>query len=89
MAISVAVGVGVAVGLACLAAGFFYLIRRHLKARREGLREMRAVSNDKSDDRLPELQREGQLGELPADEDPKELIDPRGPRWELKGSTED
>ena len=82
----VGAGVGVAVGLAILAAGYIYY-RRHIrsKTRGEGLPAMDTMSNDKSDDKLPELQEGRQMGELPTGEYPQELIPSMGPRWELDG----
>ncbi|KAM0803338.1 hypothetical protein BDR22DRAFT_886712 [Usnea florida] len=78
----VGAGVGVTVGLAILAAGFFYIKHRPSKTRDEGRLAIRAGSNNKSDDKRLELQGDG-VGELPADKDPQELIDPKGSSWEL------
>ena len=88
VAIGVGVGVGVPVGLASLA-GLFYLMRRHLKTRPEGLQKTHAVAKDKNDDRLPKTPGEQKKGELPAVENPRELMDTSGPKWELKGNPED
>lgn len=77
----VGAGVGVAVGLAILAAGFFYIKHRPSKKRDEEPQEAREGSDDKG----PELQQNGRAGELPADEDPRELIDPKDASWELNG----
>ena len=77
----VGVGVGVVVGSAILA-GIFYLIWRRPKRRPEELVELSA-EKDKKSDKLRELSTERRIDELPAEEKPGELFDPRMPRAEL------
>ncbi|CAD6577659.1 MAG: hypothetical protein ASARMPREDX12_008444 [Alectoria sarmentosa] len=76
------VGVGVPIGLAILA-GFFYLMRRQSKTRPEVLMKKHALPNDPDFNTLPQQRAERRVGELPAENKPGELFDPRGPRAEI------
>ena len=82
VAVGVGAGIGVPVGLAIFA-GVFYLIRRQVKTQSGGPLEVNAEANGNTNNGTPEPSTEGRLNELPAENKPGELFDPRGPRVEL------
>ena len=83
--VGIGAGVGVGVGVAGLAivAGIFYLMRRRIKRRPEEPLELSAGDDDEKSDKLRKPSAEARVDELPADNKPGELFDPRGPRAEL------
>ena len=83
--VGVGAGIGVGVGVVGLAilAGIFYLMRRRLRRRAEEPLELSAEEDDEKFDELRKQSPETRVDELPADNEPGELFDPRGPRAEL------
>ena len=79
--VGVGAGVGVGVGVvgSAILAGIFYLMRRQIKRRPEEPLELSAGEDDEKSDKP----RKPRVDELPADNKPGGLFDPRGPRAEL------
>lgn len=80
--VGVGTGIGVSVGLAIFT-GVFYLIRRQVRTRPGGPLGANAEANDNMNNKLRVHSAEREVDELPAENRPGELFDPRGPRVEL------
>ena len=83
--VGVGAGVGVGVGVvgSAILAGIFYLMRRQIKRRPVEPLELSAGEDDEKPDEFRKPSAEIRVDELPADNKPRELLDPRGPRAEL------
>lgn len=83
--VGVGAGVGVGVGVvgSAILAGIFFLMRRQIKIRPEEPSELSAGEDGEKSDKLRKPSAELRVDELPVDNKPGELFDPRGPRAEL------
>ena len=83
--VAIGAGVGVSVGVvgSAILASIFYLMRRQIKTRPEQPLELSAEADDEKSDKLHKPSADTRVDELPADNEPRELFNARGPRAEL------
>ena len=83
--VAVGAGVGVSVGVvgSAILASIIYLMRRQIKRRPEQPLELSAEADDEKFNKLHKPSADARVDELPADNEPGELFDARGPRAEL------